>query len=253
MPRTPRVVPAPVRKLAVVTGGSGALGQAICQTLAADGCRVWVHANRRLDEAQQVAERIRAAGGEAEAIAFDVTDADATEQALQRILAEGPVQVLVNNAGIHDDAPMVGMTREQWRRVIDVSLHGFFNVTQPLLMPMMRTRWGRIVNIASVAGLIGNRGQVNYAAAKAGVIAATRSLAIEMASRGVTVNAVAPEIVDSPMAQQAFPPERIRELVPMGRAGQPEEVAAMVAYLVSDAAAYVTGQVLSINGGMAAG
>ncbi|QKS61061.1 3-oxoacyl-ACP reductase FabG [Cupriavidus gilardii] len=253
MPRTPRVVPAPVRKLAVVTGGSGALGQAICQTLAADGCRVWVHANRRLDEAQQVAERIRAAGGEAEAIAFDVTDADATEQALQRILAEGPVQVLVNNAGIHDDAPMVGMTREQWRRVIDVSLHGFFNVTQPLLMPMMRTRWGRIVNIASVAGLIGNRGQVNYAAAKAGVIAATRSLAIEMASRGVTVNAVAPGIVDSPMAQQAFPPERIRELVPMGRAGQPEEVAAMVAYLVSDAAAYVTGQVLSINGGMAAG
>ncbi|USE78122.1 3-oxoacyl-ACP reductase FabG [Cupriavidus gilardii] len=246
-------MPAPVRKLAVVTGGSGALGQAICQTLAADGCRVWVHANRRLDEALQVAERIRAAGGEAEAIAFDVTDADATEQALQRVLAEGPVQVLVNNAGIHDDAPMVGMTREQWRRVIDVSLHGFFNVTQPLLMPMMRTRWGRIVNIASVAGLIGNRGQVNYAAAKAGVIAATRSLAIEMASRGVTVNAVAPGIVDSPMAQQAFPPERIRELVPMGRAGQPEEVAAMVAYLVSDAAAYVTGQVLSINGGMAAG
>lgn len=252
-PRTPRAAPAPAHKLALVTGGSGALGQAICQILAAGGCRVWVHANRRLDEARQVAERIRTAGGDAEAIAFDVTDADATEQALQRILAEGPVQVLVNNAGIHDDAPMVGMTREQWRRVIDVSLHGFFNVTQPLLMPMMRTRWGRIVNIASVAGLIGNRGQVNYAAAKAGVIAATRSLAIEMASRGVTVNAVAPGIVDSPMAQPAFPPERIRELVPMGRAGQPEEVAAMVAYLVSEAAGYVTGQVLSINGGMATG
>lgn len=238
-------------KLALVTGGSGALGQAICLALAQAGHEVWVQANRNLAQAEAVAETIRAAGGRAHALAFDVTDADATEAALQRILADGPVQILVNNAGIHDDAPMVGMTRQQWRSVIDVSLNGFFNVTQPLLMPMMRTRWGRIVNMASVAALIGNRGQANYAAAKAGLIAATRSLAIEMASRGVTVNAVAPGVIESPMIAQAFPLERIRQLVPAGRAGSAQEVAGMVAYLVSDAAAYVTGQTLSINGGMA--
>lgn len=239
------------RKLALVTGGSGAIGQAICVALAQAGHEVWVHANRNLAQAEAVAGTIRAAGGRAHAIAFDVTDADATDAALQRILADGPVQILINNAGIHDDAPMVGMTREQWRSVIDVSLNGFFNVTQPLLMPMMRTRWGRIVNMASVAALVGNRGQANYAAAKAGLIAATRSLSIEMASRGVTVNAVAPGVIESPMIGQAFPVERIRQLVPAGRAGSAQEVAAMVAYLVSDAAAYVTGQTLSINGGMA--
>ncbi|MDW3680593.1 3-oxoacyl-ACP reductase FabG [Cupriavidus sp. CV2] len=239
------------RKLALVTGGSGAIGQAICVALAQAGHEVWVHANRNLAQAEAAAGTIRAAGGRAHAIAFDVTDADATDAALQRILADGPVQILVNNAGIHDDAPMVGMTREQWRSVIDVSLNGFFNVTQPLLMPMMRTRWGRIVNMASVAALMGNRGQANYAAAKAGLIAATRSLSIEMASRGVTVNAVAPGVIESPMIGQAFPVERIRQLVPAGRAGSAQEVAAMVAYLVSDAAAYVTGQTLSINGGMA--
>ncbi|MDF3883769.1 3-oxoacyl-ACP reductase FabG [Cupriavidus basilensis] len=239
------------RKLALVTGGSGALGQAICLAMAQAGHEVWVHANRHLAQAEAVAATIRAAGGHAHAIAFDVTDADATDAALQRILAHGPVQVLVNNAGIHDDAPMVGMTRQQWRSVIDVSLNGFFNVTQPLLMPMMRTRWGRIVSMASVAALVGNRGQANYAAAKAGIIAATRSLAIEMASRGVTVNAVAPGVIESPMTGEAFPVERIRQLVPAQRAGSPQEVAGMIAYLVSDAAAYVTGQTFSINGGMA--
>lgn len=239
------------RKLALVTGGSGALGQAICLAMAQAGHEVWVHANRHLAQAEAVAATIRAAGGHAHAIAFDVTDADATDAALQRILAHGPVQILVNNAGIHDDAPMVGMTRQQWRSVIDVSLNGFFNVTQPLLMPMMRTRWGRIVSMTSVAALVGNRGQANYAAAKAGIIAATRSLAIEMASRGVTVNAVAPGVIESPMTGEAFPVERIRQLVPAQRAGSPQEVAGMIAYLVSDAAAYVTGQTLSINGGMA--
>jgi 3-oxoacyl-[acyl-carrier protein] reductase len=179
-----------------------------------------------------------------------VTDADATQRALEGLLESAPVQILINNAGIHDDAPMPGMTQQQWRSVIDVSLNGFFNVTQPLLMPMIRTRWGRIVNMASVAGVLGNRGQVNYAAAKAGLIGATKSLSLELASRGVTVNAVAPGIIESPMAGAAFPPERIRQLVPAQRAGQPQEVASMVAYLVSDAAAYVTGQVLSINGGL---
>jgi len=238
------------RKLALVTGGSGALGSAICRALAGAGHEVWVHANHNLPQAAAIAQAIRAAGGLAHAVAFDVTDADATETALEGILANGPVQILVNNAGIHDDAPLLGMTRQQWRSVIDVSLHGFFHVTQPLLMPMMRTRWGRIVNMASAAGVTGNRGQANYAAAKAGLIGATRSLAIEMASRGITVNAVAPGVIESPMSEASFPAERIRQLVPAGWAGTPDEVAAMVAYLASDAAAYVTGQTLSINGGM---
>jgi 3-oxoacyl-[acyl-carrier protein] reductase len=236
---------------ALVTGGSGALGQAISEALAKAGHEVWVHANRSLAQAEATAQRIVAAGGSAHAIAFDVTDADATQRALEGLLESAPVQILINNAGIHDDAPMPGMTQQQWRSVIDVSLNGFFNVTQPLLMPMIRTRWGRIVNMASVAGVMGNRGQVNYAAAKAGLIGATKSLSLELASRGITVNAVAPGIIESPMAGSAFPPERIKQLVPAQRAGQPEEVASMVAYLVSDAAAYVTGQVLSINGGLA--
>ena len=235
---------------ALVTGGSGALGQAISEALAKAGHEVWVHANRGLAQAEATAQRIVAAGGTAHAIAFDVTDAEATQQALEVLLESAPVQILINNAGIHDDAPMPGMTQQQWCSVIDVSLNGFFNVTQPLLMPMIRTRWGRIVNMASVAGVMGNRGQVNYAAAKAGLIGATKSLSLELASRGITVNAVAPGIIESPMAGMAFPPERIKQLVPAQRAGQPEEVASMVAYLVSDAAAYVTGQVLSINGGL---
>ncbi len=236
---------------ALVTGGSGALGQAICAALAAAGHEVWVHANRRLADAQAAAQRIVDAGGKAHAIAFDVTDADAAQAALEGLIEDAPVQILVNNAGIHDDAPLAGMSREQWRSVIDVSLNGFFNVTQPLLLPMIRTRRGRIVNVASLAGVMGNRGQVNYSAAKAGLIGATKALSLEVASRGITVNAIAPGIIASPMAQDAFPAERIKQLVPAQRAGQPEEVAGMVAYLVSDAAAYVTGQVLSINGGLA--
>lgn len=236
---------------ALVTGGSGALGQAICEALAKAGHEVWVHANRHLAQAEAVAQRIVEAGGTAHATAFDVTDADATGAALAQLFADAPVQILVNNAGIHDDAPMAGMTHAQWRRVIDVSLNVFFNVTQPLLLPMIRTRWGRIVNVASVAGVTGNRGQVNYAAAKAGLIGATKSLSLELASRGITVNAVAPGIVESPMTEHAFPAERIRQLVPAQRAGRPDEFAGMIAYLVSDAAAYVTGQVLSINGGLA--
>jgi 3-oxoacyl-[acyl-carrier protein] reductase len=236
---------------ALVTGGSGAIGQAICMALAQAGHEVWVHANRNLAQAEIVARRIADAGGSAQAIAFDVTDADAAEAALKRLVDDTPVQILVNNAGIHDDAPLAGMTRQQWHSVIDVSLNGFFNVTQPLLLPMIRTRRGRIVNIASVAGVMGNRGQANYAAAKAGLIGATKSLSLEVASRGITVNAVAPGIIASPMTAGAFPDERIKQLVPAKRAGQPEDVAGVVAYLVSDAAAYMTGQVLSIDGGLA--
>src|SRR5580693_1233881 len=151
---------------ALVTGGSGALGAAICRRLGAAGHLVYVHANRNESAAQEVAREIRAAGGEAHALAFDVTDAESSRTALGRLLDEGPIQILVNNAAVHDDAAFPGMGAVQWQRVIDVALKGFYNVTQPLMLPMIRTRWGRIVSISSVAALIGNRGQVNYAAAK---------------------------------------------------------------------------------------
>jgi len=239
-------------RLALVTGASGELGRAIARRLAADGLEVIVHANRRLDAAEAVAAEIVAAGGRARALAFDITDRTACRAALETLLAEGrPVQVLVNNAGIHDDAVFPGMRDEQWDRVLDVSLNGFFNVTQPLTMPMIRSRWGRIVNISSVAAVTGNRGQVNYAAAKGALHSAGRALSLELASRGITVNTVAPGVIASPMADAAFSAEAIAKLVPAKRAGRPEEVAALVAFLAGDDAGYISGQVISINGGMA--
>ncbi|GIL38204.1 3-oxoacyl-ACP reductase FabG [Roseiterribacter gracilis] len=233
-------------KRALVTGGSGAIGSAICRALAADGHHIYVHANQSLDKAQALAAEL----GNATAVAFDVTDGDAVDAALQTILADGPIQILVNNAGITDDAVLPGMKRAQWTRVLDVSLNGFFNVTQPLLLPMMATRWGRIVNVTSVAGIVGNRGQGNYAAAKAGLHGATKTLAIEVASRGVTVNAVAPGIIESDMTDGVFDKDAIGRLVPMKRAGKPDEVAAMIRFLTSDAASYVSGQIISVNGAM---
>lgn len=237
-------------KHALVTGGSGGIGAAICRRLAADGHHVIVHGNRSLDKAEAVVTAIRAAGGSAEAVAFDVTDRPATAAALETLLAAGAIQILVNNAGIHADAVFPGMSGEQWDSVIAVSLNGFYNVTQPLTMPMIRTRWGRIITISSVAGLTGNRGQVNYSAAKGALHAASKSLALELASRGITVNAVAPGIIATDMIEGAFDAETIKQLVPMKRAGQPEEVADLVAFLASDSAAYISGQVISINGGM---
>ncbi|MDP2267051.1 MAG: 3-oxoacyl-ACP reductase FabG [Thiobacillus sp.] len=237
-------------KRALVTGGSGGIGSAICRRLAADGYAVIIHANTNLTRAQALAEAIRASGGQAEAIAFNITDAEACRIALEALIADSPIQVLVNNAGIHDDAVFPGMSAAQWHSVLDVSLHGFFNVTQPLSLSMIRSRWGRIINITSIAGITGNRGQTNYAAAKGALHAATKSLSLEMASRGVTVNAVAPGIIQTDMIDGVFDAKAIANMVPMKRAGRPEEVADLVGFLASDQASYISGQIISVNGGM---
>jgi 3-oxoacyl-[acyl-carrier protein] reductase len=236
-----------VKRRALVTGGSGAIGAAICRALARDGLEVIVHANSRIDEARRIAAEI----GSPHAIAFDVSDRDAARAALEPLSETGAIQVIVNNAGVHDDAAFPAMRAEQWQRVLAVSLDGFFNVTQPLVMPMVRTRWGRIVSITSVAADIGNRGQVNYAAAKGAIAAASRSLARELGSRGITVNCVSPGLIESPMSAGAFDAAAVERMVPLQRMGRADEVAAAVAFLASDAAGYITGQVVPVNGGMA--
>jgi len=236
---------------ALVTGGGGAIGGAVCRVLARDGLHIVVHGSGRNRRPEEIAQDIRAAGGSAETVYFDVTDEAAAASALTGLLAGGPIQVLVNNAGIHRDVPLAGMSAEQWHSVIRVSLDGFYNVTRPLLVPMLKTRWGRIASLSSLAAVLGNRGQVNYAAAKAGLHGATKSLALECASRGVTVNAVAPGVIDTPETKDAFPPDRIAALVPMKRAGRPEEVAELIGFLASERAGYITGQIISIDGGIA--
>ncbi len=237
-------------KRALVTGGSGGIGSAIARQLAGDGCYVYIHANTGLKKAQALSDEINASGGQSTALAFDISDRDATLAALENALEAGAVQILVNNAGIHDDAVFPGMSQRQWHDVINVSVNGFFNVTQPLMMPMIRTRWGRIVNISSLSAITGNRGQVNYSAAKGALNSATKSLALEVASRGITANAVAPGIIATPDIGDSFDDNTIKQMVPMKRAGQPEEVAHLVGFLCSDESAYITGQVISINGGI---
>ena len=235
---------------ALVTGSSGQIGAAICRRLARDGHFVYAQAHRGIDAARALVAEIVTEGGQAQVLAFDITDAAAARATLERVLADGAIQILVNNAGIHDDAAFPGMTAQQWHRVIDVSVNGFFNVTQPLMLPMIRTRWGRIVSISSVAALKGNRGQVNYAAAKGALNSATRALALEVATRGITVNALAPGIIATERTEDMFDDDTIARLVPMKRVGQPAEVAHLVAFLVSDEAGYITAQVISVNGGM---
>ncbi|WP_426955915.1 3-oxoacyl-ACP reductase FabG [Muricoccus radiodurans] len=236
---------------ALVSGGASPIGAAISRALARDGHHVIVHGSANPDRARAVAAEIAASGGQAEAACFDLTDPDATGATLATLLESGPIQTVVHNAGLHEDAPMAGMSARQWHAVVDVSLNGFFHLVQPLLLPMMATRRGRVVALSSVSAIMGNRGQANYAAAKAGLIGAVRALSLECAPRGVTVNAVAPGVIESPAVDAVMTREAIQKLVPARRAGRPEEVAELVAFLASDRAAYISGQVISINGGMA--
>jgi 3-oxoacyl-[acyl-carrier protein] reductase len=237
---------------ALVTGASRGIGAAIAASLSRAGHPVILNYRSRLDAALRVQEAIRAAGGTAELCPFDVADAAAVSAAMAPWLGDGapPIGVVVNNAGIAADAAFPALEPAAWESVTRTTLDGFYNVTRPLVMPMVRRRWGRIVNVASVSGVVGNRGQVNYSAAKAGLIGATRALAREVAHRGVTVNAVAPGLIETDMIADA-PLDEILKHIPMRRLGQPEEVAAVVAFLAGDEAAYVTGQVIGINGGLA--
>jgi 3-oxoacyl-[acyl-carrier protein] reductase len=219
--------------------------------LAADGMHVIVHTHKQTLRAEEVVAEIRSTGGSAQSVQFDLTDVEATASMVKSLLVGGPIQVVVSNAGLHRDAPLAGMSADTWRSVIDVSLNGFYSVVTPLLLPMIRTRWGRIIAISSVSGIIGNRGQANYAAAKAGLHGATKSLALEMASRGITANVVAPGVIETPETMRVFDAESIDRLVPMKRTGRPDEVAGLVSYLASEQAGYVTGQIISISGGLA--
>ncbi|RFF30010.1 3-oxoacyl-ACP reductase FabG [Wenzhouxiangella sediminis] len=237
---------------ALVTGGSGEIGAAICRALAADGHHVLVHAGRGLDRAESVVETIRAEDGSAEPVQFDLADAEATRSAVTELVDAAPLGAVVHNAGIHDDAPMAGMSPAQWQRVIDVNLGGFYNVVQPALLGMARLRWGRVVAVSSVAARIGNRGQVNYAAAKAGLHGAVASLAREMASRGLSANVIAPGVIDTGMLGE-LDREGLLAAIPAGRFGSPEDVAALAAFLCSDQAGYINGQVIGVDGGMAPG
>jgi 3-oxoacyl-[acyl-carrier protein] reductase len=237
------------RRVALVSGASRGIGAAIARTLAQAGLDVALTCVHQRDATEALAIELRKLGGKAWVAQFDVKEPGESRAAIEQLLTETPIHVVINNAGVIADAPFPALSSEAWHRVVDTSLDGFFHVTQPLVMPMVRRRWGRIINIASIAGLHGNRGQVNYAAAKAGLIGATKALALELASRNITVNAVAPGLIDTEMVASA-PIAEILKHVPMKRMGTAQEVADLVAYLVSDKSAYMTGQVLSLAGGL---
>ncbi len=236
----------------LVTGASRGIGRAIALRLARDGYDIVVHYNSRRDAAEQVAAEVRALGREVRFLQFDVSQREAVASALTADMdANGAYYGVVCNAGIARDAAFPAMTGEEWDSVIRTNLDSFYNVLQPVVMPMVRRRApGRIVTLASVSGIIGNRGQANYSAAKGGIIAATKALAVELAKRAITVNCVAPGLIDTDMVDAKTPMEKILEMIPMQRIGKPEEVAGAVSFLMSPDAAYVTRQVIAVNGGL---
>ena len=236
----------------LVTGSSRGIGRAIAQRLAADGYEVVVHCRSRTDEAAAVVDSIRSVGGAARSVQFDVVDRPACAARIgEDIDAHGAYYGVVCNAGLASDAAFPAMSETAWDDVIRSNLDSFYNVLQPVVMPMVRRRApGRIVTLSSVSGLMGNRGQVNYSAAKAGVIGATKALAVELAKRGITVNCVAPGLIATDMTLEHAPIEEILKAIPAQRLGTPEEVAAVVSFLVSPGAAYVTRQVIAVNGGL---
>lgn len=236
----------------LVTGSSRGIGRAIALRLAVDGYDLALNCRNHPERAQEVAEEIRRAGRSATVLPFDVADRDAARAAIEAdIQSGGAYYGIVCNAGIASDGAFPALEDRAWDEVLSTNLDGFYNVLKPAVMPMIRRRApGRIVTISSVAGLIGNRGQVNYSAAKAGIIGATKALATELASREITVNCVAPGLIETDMIGADTPVAKILELIPAGRIGKPEEVAAVVAFLMSPAAAYVTRQVIAVNGGL---
>ena len=236
---------------ALVTGASRGIGAAIALRLAKDGHPIILNYRSSDEAAAQMKAGIEALGVECTLAKFDISDTEASAQAIEALLndGKGPIGILVNNAGIARDMLLPMMKKEDWDAVLRTSLDGFFNVTKPLVMPMCRLRKGRIINLASYSGVAGNAGQVNYSAAKAGIIGATKALALEVARRGVTVNAIAPGLIETEMIKGA-PVDKILEHVPMHRLGKTEEVAALAAFLASDDAGYITGQVIGINGGL---
>lgn len=236
----------------LVTGSSRGIGRAIALRAAADGFDVIVHCRSRRDEAEAVVNEIVALGRQARVLQFDVADRAACAQALKAdVTSHGSYYGVVCNAGIHADAAFPAMSEDQWDGVIRTNLDAFYNVLQPIIMHMVRRRApGRIVTLASVSGMVGNRGQVNYSAAKAGIIGATKALAIELAKRQITVNCVAPGLIGTDMLDEHVPLEEILKAIPAQRAGTAEEVAAAVAFLLSRDASYITRQVLAVNGGL---
>ena len=237
-------------KVALVTGAGRGIGRAVARRLSGDGALVLVNYNGSRERALEVVEEIRSAGGQGEALGCDVSDYEACGRLVEDVIARyGHVDILVNNAGIRKDNLMLWMTGEEWSKVLDISLNGFFHVTQPLLKNMLVKRYGRIVNIVSLSGIQGMPGQVNYSAAKGGVIAATKALAQEVAKKKVTVNAVAPGFIRTDMTE-GIDENEWKKHIPAGRFGTPEEVANLVGFLASPASSYITGEVISINGGL---